>query len=443
MATLPHRAPTPEGLGAWLRDARSRTLAAAEGLAPEQWMGPYHATVNPILWALGHVAWFQERWAWQRLYGQPPLGPGMDRFYDSFEVEHPARWRLPLPDRAATLGYLAEVLEHVLARLGTGAAAPDAMAYFCQLAVFHEDMHAEAMAVDRHTWEYPAPAFLAGGDGNGPSPAGQSGALPGDVEIAGHPAFPLGAAADEPFVFDNEKWGHPVAVAPFRIARAPVTQGEFAAFAAAGGYRREALWRAAGWRWRAAQALEHPTHWRPAPGGGWQARRFDRWEPLAEHRPVAQVSWHEAQAYCAWAGRRLPSEAEWELAAATDPAALRLPIPPKRRYPWGDEPPTPERANLDARRGLLDVADLPAGDSGHGCRQMLGNVWEWTQDAFYPYPGFVVDPYREYSAPWFGYSKVLRGGCCLTRARLLRNTWRNFYLPGRTDIFAGFRTCAL
>jgi len=147
------------------------------------------------------------------------------------------------------------------------------------------------------------------------------------------------------------------------------------------------------------------------------------------------VSWFEAEAYCRWAGRRLPTEPEWELAAST---------PDKRTFPWGDEPPNPTRARLDGfGLGCCDVAALPAGDSHFGCRQMIGNVWEWTASDFLPYPGFVADPYREYSQPWFGTHKVLRGGAWMTRSRLLRNTWRNFYQPDRRDVWAGFRTCAV
>jgi iron(II)-dependent oxidoreductase len=149
------------------------------------------------------------------------------------------------------------------------------------------------------------------------------------------------------------------------------------------------------------------------------------------------VSWYEAEAYCRWTGRRLPTEAEWEMAAVGEGV-------PKRRYPWGDEPPTPERANLDGQAGgLLDVAVAPGGDGPTGCRQLLGNVWEWTASPFLPYPGFTADPYRDYSAPWFGSHFVLRGGCWATRGRMLRATWRNFYRPERRDAWAGFRTCAL
>jgi iron(II)-dependent oxidoreductase len=381
----------------------------------------------------------------------------MELLYDSFEVEHPLRWKLALPDLQGTQDYLANVLEHVLGHLqlqqhnqqGNGASPAD-VSYFHKLVVFHEDMHAEAITYDRDALGYPAPArhTAPGADATLDSAAsgtsGETGAgpLPGDVEVPGSDAFRLGAPPGADFVFDNEKWTHPVRVAPFRMARAPVTHGEYAAFVESGGYLAEKFWTPAGWRWRTEEGMEHPARWRKAPGGSWQVRRFDRWYALPEHQPVTHVSWYEARAWCAWAGRRLPTEAEWELAAGTAPVGDGTPGG-KRTYPWGEAEPAPERANLDARIGQpVDVGAFPAGDSAWGCRQMTGNVWEWTADAFYPYPGFVIDPYREYSAPWFGYHKVLRGGSWATRGRLLRNTWRNFFMPHRTDVISGFRTCA-
>jgi iron(II)-dependent oxidoreductase len=264
-----------------------------------------------------------------------------------------------------------------------------------------------------------------------------SGPLPGDAWIAGG-AFMLGAARGSGFVFDNEKWAHAVEVCPFRIARAPVTNVEFAAFVNEGGYAREELWSAAGWEWRQKNGAEHPIYWLRQEGGNWLVRRFDRLVSLENHLPVLHVSWHEAEAYCKWAGRRLPSEAEWEMAASVTNDGE------KRKYPWGNESPTSERANLDWRAmECIEVGALPAGDSAHGCRQMIGNVWEWVGDDFSPYPGFVIDPYKEYSAPWFGNHKVLRGGCWSTRCHLIRSTWRNFYTPDRRDVWAGFRTCAV
>jgi iron(II)-dependent oxidoreductase len=256
--------------------------------------------------------------------------------------------------------------------------------------------------------------------------------------------FLLGALPSEPFVFDNEKWAHPVDLQPFRIARAPLTQGEFAAFVEAGGYQRRQWWSDEGWVWREQAGVTGPAYWQ-RDGNGWLRRDFDRWVSLEPDRPMLHVNWYEADAWCRWAGRRLPSEAEWELAAAgVCEGPARALASAQRRFPWGEEVAGPERANLDGRAGgCLDVAGCALGDSSFGCRQMLGNVWEWTASDFLPYPGFVPDPYRDYSQPWFRTHKVLRGGCWLTRARLLRNTYRNFYRPERRDVWAGFRTCAV
>jgi len=160
---------------------------------------------------------------------------------------------------------------------------------------------------------------------------------------------------------------------------------------------------------------------------------------------VLHVNWFEADAYCRWVGRRLPTEVEWEMAACCEPTPDGRSVTARKRlFPWGDDKPSPDRANLDWRAmGSVDVDALPAGDSAFGCRQMIGNVWEWTATDFGPYPGFAPGPYKEYSAPWFGDHKVLRGGCWVTRSGLIRNNYRNFYKPHRRDVWAGFRTCAL
>ena len=328
------------------------------------------------------------------------------------------------------------VLDAVVERLH-GHAPSAQETYLYLLSVLHEDMHGEALTYMRQTLSYPAPQL-----GSTPVALG-SGPWPGDADIPGG-TFYLGATPDQPFVFDNEKWAHPVAVAPFRMARAPVTNAEFAAFVEDGGYQRREWWSYQGWVWRMKAQAQHPLYWQ-RDGQGWLRQHFDTPVPLEPHAPVAHVTWYEAEAYCHWAGRRLPTEAEWELAASAEPTPDGKGITGrKRRYPWGDEPPTPERANLDTRfLGCADVVAFPAGDSAFGCRQMAGNVWEWTESAFYPFPGYLVDyPYREYSAPWFGYRKVLKGGAWATRSRLAYNTYRNFFPPARNDVYAGFRTCA-
>ena len=295
-------------------------------------------------------------------------------------------------------------------------------------------MHTEAYVYTRQTLGYPEPQF------GGRQPVSDGGALPGDAAVPGG-TFRLGAERDAAFRFDNEKWAHPVGVAPFAIARAPVTNAGFAAFVEDGGYRRRELWSASGWEWRLAAGAERPKYWIPHGRDGFRARRFDRLEPLALHEPIIHVNWFEANAFCAWAGRRLPTEAEWEAAALGEPEGDRL-AATKRTFPWGESPPDARRAILDGwSLGPVEVGALAAGDSAFGCRQMLGNVWEWTADAFAPYPGFRPDAYREYSESRFGVTRVLRGGAWATRGRMLTGRYRNFFSPDRRDVLAGFRTC--
>ena len=423
--------PAPE-LCRLVREARETTLKLVADLHDQQLEVPLLGTVNPFRWELGHVAFFYD------VFLLPALGErrfqldGAEKLYDSFKIDHDDRWGLPLPSRQETIDYLARVQARVLARLE--AAADDAQTtYLTLLSVIHEDMHAEAFAYMRQTLGYAAPPF-----GEAPREIG-GGPLPGDVEIPGG-VFQLGATPGPYFTFDNEKWAHAVEVAPFRIARAPVTNAEYLGFVEDGGYRRPELWSHQGWLWRSKAGAQHPDYWARG-GAGWLRRHYDRYVDLEPHHPVVHVGWFEAEAYCAWAKRRLPTEAEWEMAAS---AAAAAPGGGKRRYPWGDDPPTPERANLDGRHaGCVDVGAFPEGDSAFGCRQMIGNVWEWTASAFFPFPGYVVDaPYREYSAPWFGYRKVLKGGAWATRPSFAWNTLRNFFTPDRRDAFAGFRTCA-
>jgi iron(II)-dependent oxidoreductase len=420
-----------------LTDARHVELELLEGVPDAQLLGVQGHFLEPPIWELGHVGWFQEYWLLRRVEKSEPLLPGADGIYDSFNVSYKLRWQHAYPSRRETQAYISEVLKRSVGRLEAREPTPEEV-YLYTLATLHEDMHTENLTLILQTLGYERPRLSL----YERAPAAADPVYePRDVRVPGGP-FLLGAPRDGVFVFDNEKWAHPVEVPPFAIASVPVTNAEFAAFVEADGYGRRELWSRRGWEWRRRDGVRHPLFW-VREGGRWYERRFDLVVPLPAWHPVAGVSWYEAEAYCRWAGRRLPTEAEWEMAASAEPAPGNGTTARKRRYPWGDDPPTPARANLDYRAGwTVDVRALPAGDSAFGCRQMLGNVWEWVADTFQPYPGFEVDPYREYSQPYFGQKKVLKGGAWTTRARLVRNTWRNFFKAHRRNLFAGFRTVA-
>lgn len=356
-----------------LVDARARTLELYAHLDLGAVRFPQITTVNPPLWELGHVAWFQEHWCVRYSRGSEGAARGSimshaDSLFDSSAVHHDTRWDLDIPSPAGIHAYMARTLELTLAALTR---ASPAERYFFELALLHEDMHAEAFLMTLQTLALPAPD-LAGLE---PAPVR---APAKDIAFAGG-RFPMGSPpGSKRFVFDNEKWEHEVFIGPFAMSSRPVTQGEFAEFL---GDRGAGV----------------PAHWR-RDGRGWQVRSFDRWQPMKPELPMMLVSQEDAKAFCRWAGRRLPTEAEWEFAAV--------------------------RCHPDMR-------------------SLIGGVWEWTSSAFEPYPGFEADPYKEYSEPWFGTHAVMRGGSFFTSPRLVHPRFRNFYRPERSDVFAGIRTCAV
>ncbi len=423
-----------------MQDARNRTLELIRDLDDEQLMGPRLPTVNPLRWEIGHVAHFYEYFILRQLYGcESVLGERADQLYDSIAIDHSIRWDLPLLTRAETLTYMQAVFDKLAERLdGNLATVQDSFIY--QFGIFHEDMHTEAYLWARQILAYSTPTLAIAADVSAERATGQ---YPGWVEVPGG-EFLLGASENAPFLFDNEKWAHRVTIEPFEIAKAAVTNQEFQAFADDGGYDREAFWDADGWKWRQQADAEHPVYWQTDGPGKWLLKRFERTLPLPPDEPVIHVNWYEADAYCRWAGLRLPTEVEWEAAALGEAAVDGVLAATKRRYPWGEMPPESSHANLDGRAlGPVDVAALSAGDSSFGCRQMLGNVWEWTANTFNAFPGFSADAYKEYSTMLFGDTKVLRGGAWTTRRRMIHGTYRNYFEAHRRDVFAGFRTCRI
>jgi len=392
------RSAAPDALALALQDARARTLAFFERFAEAGMDDPSRvpllAIVNPPLWELGHIAWFAE---WYLLRGasssapgaalRPSLLAGSDAWFDSNTIAHDSRWSLALPPAREIQAYCRAVLDGVLARLAKEAHSDTAL-YFYRLALAHEDMHGEAFAYTLQTLGLPWP------DGE---PATAAPSASAEELRFGAGTAELGSRPGSGFVFDNEKWARPCELAPFRIDAALVSNADYARFIAAGGYREPRFWSDAGRDWlelqRAQAQVQAPRGWRRE-GEAWYAMRFGRPCPLADAEPVRHVSLHEAQAYCAWAGRRLPSEAEW----------VRASVHPD--FHWGE-------------------------------------LWEWTASPFTAYPGFSPDAYREYSAPYFGTHQVLRGASFATPERLRSAAFRNFYAPGRSDMFVGFRTCRI
>lgn len=424
---------SPDTLAEWVIDGCERTLDLVADLDDKQLLVPLLPTVNPLLWEIGHLAWFQEKFVLRNACGYEPLLPDGDALYDSGAVPHDTRWRLVLPSREDTVAYMRSVA-HRVAEEVVRSDATDVVRHFARYTVHHYDTHTEALTYTRQALAYPAPK-IAGVD---PGPATGDGGdadVSGDVTLNGGP-FLLGGLLADPFVYDNEKWAHTVEVEPFAIARTAVTQGEFAAFVDDGGYADPRLWSDGG-AWLATTAATHPVYWRRGPSGGWQRRHFDTWLDLEPDLPVSHVSWWEADAFCRWAGRRLPTEVEWEFAACAGASERTV-------YPWGNDEPDAMRAATDWRTGgPVPVSACGAGDSPAGCRQMIGNVWEWTASDFVGYPNFERDAYHENSEQFFGSRKVLRGGAWATRGRYVRSRLRNYFTPDRRDVFAGFRTCAV
>lgn len=372
-----------------LQDSRALTCSRVDDLTDAQWRVPRQAGVNPIAWELAHVAWFGEFWILRGPHrlgdngfvyaARPPCIAGPDELLDSARLPHALRWEAALPGRLEVRRLLDLQLQACIEAIPD--TDDDGALYFHRLALFHEDMHAEAFAWLRAALRYACPAGLA---------------LPVLVDrpairVSGG-AVTLGRAPERPgFAFDNELPARCVEVDDFEIDAQPVSAGRFLDFVEAGGYDDPALWPGSAAAWRAAGGPAHPARWRCG-DGGWEVRWFDRWLSLDLAQPVVHVNAYEAEAWCLWAGRRLPRAAEWERAATTTAMS------------WG------------------------------------GTVWEWTADAFQPYPGFVPGPYRDYSAPWFGDHRELRGGSFATPARMHDARFRNFFLPTRTDVFAGFRS---
>ena len=425
-----------ERLATELEAGRARSLGLLDPL-PEHLQSRQHSSLmSPVVWDLAHVGNYEEIWLLGRL-GYDRIGPQYDGIYDAFLTPRADRQRLPMlgPPEAHT--YVGEVrgrVLDVLERVELDPADPYVRdGYLYGMVIQHEHMHDETILAALSLLEdEPYARWTTLPE---PAPAGSLIAA-AEVLVPGGP-FTMGTD-DEPWAFDNERGAHTVDLPPFFIDTTPVTTAEYRRFVDEGGYDDPRHWTDEGWAWRQKAGLEAPQFWVRDGEGAWSVVRFGRAEPLRDDEPVQHVCWYEADAYARWAGKRLPTEAEWEKAASWDPVTGT-----KTRWPWGDDDPAAHHANLGQRHfGPAGAGAYPAGASPVGAHQMIGDVWEWTSSEFLPYPGFDAFPYREYSEVFYGPKhKVLRGGSWATDPAAVRATFRNWDYPIRRQIFCGFR-CA-
>jgi iron(II)-dependent oxidoreductase len=421
-------------LASSLGEARERTLQIVLPLSEADLHRQHDPLMSPVAWDLGHIAAFEELWLTRNLDGTIEFTE-MPGLYNPFEHPRRVRGQLQLPGLPEMRETMDDTRARVLARLADAdlESGNELLrdGYVYHMVLQHEYQHGETILQTLQLKQGAPYRPLV----RRPLPSASDTAPGGMVHFPG--GFVEVGTDDRSTAYDNERPRHAVRLRPFSIDATPVTNGAFLAFVEAGGYRSRDLWSAAGWGWLQEARVSAPKHWEQQ-GGEWRTRTMDLERPLDPRRPVCHVCWYEAEAYARFAGKRLPTEAEWEAAASWDPASGTA-----RLYPWGDAPPTPALANVDQ----LAFDTAPVGAYGQnvspiGCYGMIGDVWEWTASDFTGYPGFRAFPYNEYSEVFFGSEyKVLRGGSWATRPGAIRNSFRNWDYPIRRQIFSGFR-CA-
>jgi gamma-glutamyl hercynylcysteine S-oxide synthase len=421
--------------------ARDRSFGLTADVLDEADLIKQHSPLmSQLVWDLAHIGNYEELWLLRQTQGATAMRPEIDDLYDAFEHPRAERPTLPLLSPVESRAYITTVRQKVLDSLDQVRFDDEtpltAGGFVYGMVIQHEHMHDETMLAT-HQLRKDGPALLEPEQPSKP-PLCSSGAPPArplerlEVLVEGGP-FLMGTS-DDPWAYDNERPGHVVDVPAFYLDTVPVSCGDYLAFMAAGGYEDPRWWDPASAEWR--RGKQAPAFWFNE-GGQWLRRRFGRIEPVPVDEPVQHVSWYEADAYARWAGKRLPTEAEWEKAASWDPVAAR-----KRAFPWGEEAAS-GRANLGLKRlRPAPTGSYSQGASAYGALQMLGDVWEWTSTDFHGYPGFRSFPYKEYSEVFFGSDyKILKGGSWATHPLACRTTFRNWDYPIRRQIFSGFR-CA-
>jgi gamma-glutamyl hercynylcysteine S-oxide synthase len=401
--------------------SRARTLSLVDDLDEADQYAQHSPLMSPLVWDLAHIGNYEELWLLRSIDDRPAIDDKLDWLYNAFEHPRWTRPSLPILSPVEARGYLADVRGDVLDLLGKVDLDTDDRllgdGFVYGMVVQHEHQHCETMLATRQLMGTRAPAV--------PTPP----EIGASMDIMWHErrqfgeggTFSMGTSGTS-WAYDNERPAHEVTVAPFRMDSTPVTVADYLAFVDDGGYLDDRLWHPDGWVFVQQEHLEHPQFWRRDGQQGWSLLRFGRTSDLATHadEAVQHVSWYEADAFARWAGKRLPTESEWEYAARSADIA---------------------NANLgQTTDGPRSVAVGPTTDDG--VAGLFGDVWEWTSSDFAPYPGFESFPYDEYSKVFFGPEyKVLRGGSWATDPAAMRPTFRNWDYPIRRQIFAGFR-CA-
>ncbi len=428
----------PQAIANRLLEARARTFLLLQPLSDQDLRTQHDPLMSPILWDLGHIAHFEELWLTRNLEG-PVEFVEMPGLFNPFEHPRSERGALRLPNMAECREIMEEIRGRVLARLAAtewDSANPLLRhGYVYEMVLQHEYQHNETILQTLQLKQGRPYSPVSRFDLPMEAESISSGATPGMVRFPGG-SVEIGTH-DRSAAYDNERPRHTLDLTPFWIDRYPVTNGEFAAFIEAGGYSTRAYWSESGWDWVTKSGAQAPMYW-SRKDGEWYSRTMDRSGLVPPTHPVCHVCYHEAEAFARFAGKRLPTEFEWEAAASWDPVSNR-----KLSYPWGEQAPSRELANVDQ----LSFGTRPVGCYQHnvsplGCYGMIGDVWEWTSTDFGPYPGFQSFPYAEYSEAFFGTEyKVLRGGSWATRPGAIRATFRNWDYPIRRQLFSGFR-CA-
>lgn len=426
---------TREEIAGRLEEARARTLALVAPLTEDDLHRQHDPLMSPIIWDLGHIAHFEELWLVRNLEGPVEFGE-MPGIYNPFEHPRRVRGELALPSLDECVSMMNQIRSRVLSRLdGVDLGSGNPLmrdGYVYSMVLQHEYQHNETMLQTlqlKQGMPYRAPRKHR-------VPEPRTGAAHGDTVRFGGGRVEIGTD-DRSSAYDNERPKHERDVAPFSIDVYPVSNGDFLEFIRARGYENRSLWTDAGWQWRSESGADSPKYWM-CDGDQWCTRVMDAVTAVDAGLPVCHVSYHEAEAFARFAGKRLPTEYEWEVAAGWNPMASRM-----QTYPWGDRPATAEMANVDQLSFSVAPPNAYSQNwSPLGCYGMIGDVWEWTSSDFSSYPGYETFPYPEYSEVFFGNEyKVLRGGSWATRPGAIRNSFRNWDYPIRRQIFSGFR-CA-